>query len=448
MPERYAVGSGVRLPSQAERRFAPAFPEAAPGPHGVSPAHLQPNYPMSSPVLSHPVADTARAVSIDALRSILTLLVVAHHAVLGYFLYAPPLGAFDRNLIWGAFPVIDAARAPGVDALVLWNDSFFMALLFWVSGLFVGPSLARKGPGQFLGDRLMRLGLPFVVSAGVLAPLAYFPAYLQRAAATEAAGFVDAWLNLGRWVAGPAWFLWVLLAFSMLTAILASAAPQTFCALTRLGAWCRERPSRLVLVWTGAALAAYVPAVLFVHPMAWAGWGPFFVQTSRVGLYAVYFLFGVALGLGGGLTRDLVAPDGPMARRWALWQAVAGLVFVGFVAVVIAVAIKGSQGVFSPAWNLAAAALMAVSGVLTSVGLLAYVARRRSVESPVWASLRRNAYGIYLVHYAIVTWLQYGFLHVSLPGLAKAFIVTVAAIVLSWVLAAGLRRLPGLRAIL
>lgn len=403
---------------------------------------------MPSPELSHPTADTPRTVAIDALRSILTLLVVAHHAVLAYFLYAPPLGAFDRNLIWGAFPVIDAARAPGVDALVLWNDSFFMALLFWVSGLFVGPSLARKGPGRFLRDRLMRLGVPFVVSAGVLAPLAYYPAYLQRATATEAAGFIEAWLNLGRWVAGPAWFLWVLLAFSVLTVILRAVAPQAISALTRFGAWCRNRPSRLVLVWVGAALAAYVPVVLYVHPMAWAGWGPFFIQTSRVGLYAVYFFFGVTLGLGGGLTRDLVAPDGPMARRWMRWQAAAGLVFAGFVAVVIVVAIKGSQGVFSPAWNLAASALMAVSGVFTSVGLLAYVVRKRSVDTPLWASLSRNAYGIYLVHYAIVTWLQFGLLHVSLPGLAKAFIVTVAAIALSWGLAASLRRLPGLRAVL
>jgi surface polysaccharide O-acyltransferase-like enzyme len=261
-------------------------------------------------------------------------------------------------------------------------------------------------------------------------------------------GFVDAWLKLERWVAGPAWFLWVLAVFGGLAAVLHAAAPRALETLGRLGGWCRERPARLAAVWCAAALIAYVPLTLVVNPMAWGGWGPFFVQTSRVLLYAVYFFLGVGLGLRAGLTQDLLAPEGALARRWAWWQAAAGAVFVGFVAVVIVVAIQGSKGVLSLPWALAASALLAVSGVFTSLGLLAYAARRRSVESPVWASLRRNAFGIYLVHYAIVTWLQFAALSLPLPGLVKALLVTVTAIGLSWIVAAGLRRLPGVRRVL
>jgi peptidoglycan/LPS O-acetylase OafA/YrhL len=401
---------------------------------------------MSSPVL--PPAAAPRSAALDALRSLLTLLVVAHHAVLAYFLYLPPPGAFDARLVWGAFPVIDPARAPGVDALVLWNDSFFMALLFLLSGLFVGPSLARKGAGGFLGDRFMRLGVPFVVSAALLAPLAYLPAYLQRAAATPADGFVEAWVRLGVWPAGPAWFLWVLLAFSAAAALLAAAVPRAAAALGRAGDWCAARPARLVGVWTLLALVAYVPVVMRVNPMVWASWGPFFVQTSRIGLYAGYFLLGVALGWSGAGLRGLLASDGPLARRWVRWQVLAGVVFVGFVAAVIVSAVKASRGEFSPEWNLVASMAMAVSGVFTSLSLLAWVARKRSVENPFWASLRRNAYGIYLVHYGVVVWLQYALLRIELPGLAKALLVTVAGIGLSWALAAALRRLPGLRRVL
>ncbi len=395
-----------------------------------------------------PPAAAPRSAPLDALRSLLTLLVVAHHAVLAYFLYLPPPGAFDARLVWGAFPIIDPARAPGVDALLLWNDSFFMALLFLLAGLFTGPSLRRKGTGGFVGDRFMRLGVPFVVSAAVLAPLAYYPAYLQRAAATPADGFVEAWARLGVWPAGPAWFLWVLLAFSGIVALLHAAAPRVGDALGRLGDWCAARPARLVGVWVVLALLAYVPVVMRVNPMVWSSWGPFFVQTSRVGLYAAYFLFGVALGWRGTGLRELVAPEGPLARRWVRWQVAAGVGFVAFMAAVIVAAIKASRGQFSPEWNLAASALMAASGVLTSAGLLAWAARKRGVENALWASLRRNAYGIYLVHYAVVVWLQHALLPVAWPGLAKALVVTAAGIALSWALAAALRRLPGLRRVL
>ena len=396
----------------------------------------------------NPPSSAPRSAALDSLRSTLTLLVVAHHAVLAYFAYAPPPGAFDPTLFWSAFPIIDPARAQGVDLLVLWNDSFFMALMFLLAGLFTGPSLARKGAGGFLADRFMRLGVPFVVSAGMLAPLAYYPAFLQREDATHAAGFLDAWGKLGVWPAGPAWFLWVLLAFSALAALLHAVLPRALAALGRFGEWCSARTARLVGVWSVAALLAYVPVVLKVDYMHWASWGPFFVQSSRVLLYATYFFLGVALGWRGAGLRALVAADSPLARRWLLWQVAAGVVFVAFVVAVVVSSIKASRGEFSLAWGVAAGGLMTVSGVITSTSLLAWVARKRGVENAFWASLRRNAYGIYLVHYAVVIWLQFALLPVAWPGLAKAVIVTVAGIALSWALAAVLRRLPGVRAIL
>jgi len=395
-----------------------------------------------------PSAAAPRTAALDRLRSILTLLVIAHHAVLAYFLYAPPPGAFDGTLIWGAFPIIDSARAQGVDLLVLWNDSFFMALMFLLAGLFTGPSLARKGAGSFLCDRFARLGLPFIVSAGLLGPLAYYPAFLQRESATAATGFVDAWAKLPNWPAGPAWFLWVLLAFSAVAALLHAILPRALAVLERAGDWCRARPVRLVGVWVVAALLAYIPVALKVNDMHWASWGPFFVQTSRVLLYATYFFYGIALGGRGDGARELVASSGPLARRWILWQVAAGLVFVGFVVVVVVNAIKGSRGEFSFVWAVSAGVLMVVSGVITSTSLLAWVARKCTTENALWARLRRNAYGMYLVHYAIVVWLQYALLNTEAPGLAKAIFVTAAGIGLSWGVTAALRRLPGLRAIL
>jgi fucose 4-O-acetylase-like acetyltransferase len=48
--------------------------------------------------------------------------------------------------------------------VALFNDSFFMACMFFISGLFVRDSLARRGSANFLNRRAWRLGVPFLVS--------------------------------------------------------------------------------------------------------------------------------------------------------------------------------------------------------------------------------------------------------------------------------------------
>ncbi|HTD28116.1 MAG TPA: hypothetical protein VK660_01875 [Xanthomonadaceae bacterium] len=57
-------------------------------------------------------------------------------------------------------------------------------------------------------------------------------------------------------------------------------------------------------------------------------------------------------------------------------------------------------------------------------------------------NLSANAYGIYLLHYACVTWLQMTLLHVQLPGYTKAALVFAGAVALSWSLSAAMRQIP------
>ena len=75
-------------------------------------------------------------------------------------------------------------------------------------------------------------------------------------------------------------------------------------------------------------------------------------------------------------------------------------------------------------------------------------ARFANVPSPTFGALSRNAYGIYLVHYVFVIWLQYAFLPASVPGVVKGLVAFVAAAGLSWATTAALRRVPGVRRVL
>src|SRR3977135_1416239 len=147
-----------------------------------------------------------RNFSIARTRTFLTLVVLIHHAVIPYTYF----GHTDpRSWI-------------GFDAVVLATDSFFMAMFFLLSGLFVWPSLRHKSPGSFFRDRLLRLGLPFVIAAFTIIPAAYYALELQeRHYALEHqsnAGFVNFWwqmITVGPWPSGPLWFLWVLLSFDL-----------------------------------------------------------------------------------------------------------------------------------------------------------------------------------------------------------------------------------------
>ena len=52
-------------------------------------------------------------------------------------------------------------------------------LLFLIAGLLTPPSLDRKGPGRFVRDRLLRLGVPFAVFALLLWPLPEYVLFRQ-----------------------------------------------------------------------------------------------------------------------------------------------------------------------------------------------------------------------------------------------------------------------------
>jgi surface polysaccharide O-acyltransferase-like enzyme len=66
---------------------------------------------------------------------------------------------------------------------------------------------------------------------------------------------------------------------------------------------------------------------------------------------------------------------------------------------------------------------------------LRYATRRSSLLR----SLSEYAFGIYLVHYVFVVWLQYALLSIPRWALANATIVFVGALLLSWAMAATMR---------
>lgn len=388
-----------------------------------------------------------RNTAIDAMRAFVTLLVLAHHALIAYMPDVPrPAAAFTQPaMLWAAFPIVDSQKFGLFGLLVMINDLFFMALMFFISGLFVWRGLSAKGAGGFLRGRLLRLGVPFVLAAGLLAPLAYYPSYRVTGADPSFQAFARAWLSLPYWPSGPAWFLWVLLAFGSVAALTHRIAPRLFEGLGQFVGGADRRPGRFFLVLVTLSAAVYIPAVMLVNYGAWLHVGPFLVQTSRIGLYAVYFLAGVAVGAGG-LGRGLTDPDGALPRRWWLWPTLAVPAVIALFTIVIMA--FGAKGQPKPLWDVTGGLAFALACAALSFTVLAVFLRFVRRGSRVGDSLSANAYGMYLTHYVFVTWLQYALLDAPMNGLAKGVAVLAGVVALSWLAAMALRRAPLLGRIL
>ena len=378
------------------------------------------------------VTAAARIVAFDRARTFITMLVLLHHSVVNYTYF----GSGDRM------------RWLGFDLVVLFNDSFFMACMFLISGLFVWDSLARKGAAIYLRDRAWRLGVPFLVSIFVLMPIAYYPTFLRyHLPGTTDFNFFHFWwhtLTVGPWPSGPAWFLWVLLALDALAAAVWATAPGAINALGQLMLALRGRAMTAFAVFLLFSTVVYLPMRLVVGDGAWLepGGYPLPIQTSRIFLYAGYFFLGVGLGATD-LRTGLLAEGGEAAKRWPVWLACAA-VFYGAILFLVYAHHNWIADFNSPplSWRGSYGLAFALfSAAMTSAEVASFVRFAKSRLSLLDA-LRPSAYGIFLVHYIFIIWLQYYVYDFSLPSFVKFAIVFAGTLSLSWGLVVMLRKIP------
>jgi peptidoglycan/LPS O-acetylase OafA/YrhL len=379
-------------------------------------------------------------ISIGYLRAFVTALVVLHHAAISYAAFEPPvapsLTAPPRW--WQAFPIVDPQKWVGAATILGFNDTFFMSLMFFISGLFVWKSLQRKQIGGFMRDRSLRLGIPFVASFALLAPLAYYPAYLQIGQ-HGVGNFVHQWLSLGILPAGPAWFVWLLLAFDFVAAGLYFSTPNWAEVVGRFFGRFADKPIRFFGSLIVISAAVYIPMALKFTGLTWTQFGPFTFQTARLLHYLVYFLMGVSVGAYG-IERGILASGGKLARRWWLWSIAAIVVFLAsstFFVIILTTPLGASK-----MWQAIASLLFTMTCGTTSMAMLAVFVRFANKSRSIYDSLRNNAYGIYLLHYIFVIWLQHALLKSHMSGFSKLTVVFSTALALSWITTAALRRIP------
>lgn len=363
----------------------------------------------------------------DRLRTVLTVLVIAHHAAItyggsgGWFYREVADGGTPTSLVFTLFCSI--------------NQAFFMGLFFLLAGYFCPPALAAKGLRRFSADRLLRLGLPLLAFGLVLGPLAVALAGIQ-----QGRPFWPRWLDLmhrGVFVIGPLWFAWALLLFT--------------------GGWLLWRWLRGVArapaqsaVATPAAVPddrAWLLAALVVGAAALAirQWVP--VGENRWGLQLGYFASYLALfacGVASWPHRWLERIPPAQARRW-------GRVSLYTVPLLVATAaatgaLAGKPVDFSGGLGVAAV-VYAFWEPLVAWGLIArlLVGFQRGAQPPHpgWAWWNQRAYGAFVLHAPVLVGVSVALAGWPLPPAMKFVLALAAATLLSFALAGLLRRLPG-----
>jgi Acyltransferase family len=369
----------------------------------------------------------ARNAALDRARTFLTLVVVLHHSVIPYTYFGHT----------------DPKSWVGFDCVVLATDSFFMAMFFFLSGLFVWPGIARKAPQVFLRDRLLRLGLPFVIAAFTIIPIAYYALELQQHHEETFSAFWWKTVTDGPWPSGPIWFIWVLLAFDLTASLLYRVSPTLLDPINRVSIKGFERPAQFWLFLVAVTLVAYIPLLVYYGTNHWFEFGPFSVQASRVLLYASYFFIGAGVGAAN-FDRGVLSEDGALpSMRWH-WLIVTLIPYcLMWCMIYIKREILGNPPVLPDWYHLFYGSFFVLFSASILFAILAFFLHSKAEGHTLLDRMQADAYGMFLVHYPIVLWLQYWMFDYDWPAIVKAAVAFVLTVILSWAATAALRRIPG-----
>ncbi|WP_022719748.1 acyltransferase [Rhodopseudomonas sp. B29] len=376
-------------------------------------------------------ATTTRNGGIDALRAVMTLLVLFHHTAITY---GASGGWFYHELPAGSSP---SARL--LTLFVATNQAYFMGLFFLLAGYFTPGAIRAKGPLLYIRDRALRLGLPLLAFGLVLGPFTE-----AMALAVQGRPFTPTLLAIwhrGYFIEGPLWFAEALLIFGV-------AALVWFVVSDRLSpaAAGNRREAPFPSNATIAAAALLTAAAAFVVRFWWpvgASWHG--LQFGYFPGYVVLFVAGCAAAAPRWLER--VPPH--TAR---LWLIIALTCYWVLPAVsLLAPAVPALRGTSDGGWTWPALIYAAWEPAVACgliLALLVAFQRRFTQLTPVWRRLSERAYAIYIIHPPVLVALALAWRSVAAPAVVK-FAVTGAATCLACYLLAGLLlRVPGARRVL
>ncbi|MHC4324909.1 MAG: acyltransferase family protein [Planctomycetota bacterium] len=376
---------------------------------------------------------------IDNLRILLITLVAILHLAITYgsggswYYRDVPEGYMSIPMTWQTLTI----------------QSFSMGLFFLVSGYFTPGSYDRKGPRQFLKDRLLRLGIPILCYDYLIGPLMAYP--LMKVGALEQAGTLQFKGSYTRFLSiyysrlhigtGPLWFVEALLIFAgfyVLWRVLSKIPARSVQDSGKL-------PGNLAIAIFAFALCVVTFIVRIWLPIGWS-FEPLNFQFPFFPQYICMFIVGIAAYKRNWLAR---IPDA-MGKLWLTVAVI--LIFILFpVLFVLGGATSGDVSSFIGGFNWQSFALAAweqFTGVAMIIALLFLFRKRFNRQGNISKAMSAGAYTAYIIHAPVVVLVAIAIRNISLYPLLKFALAVLISVPLCFALANFIRQLPLARRIL
>jgi hypothetical protein len=235
----------------------------------------------------------------------------------------------------------------------------------------------------------------------------------------------------------------VLLAFDLTASQLYRLSPTLVFPINRVAQLGFSQPVRFWLLLVVVTEVAYIPLLIHYGTNHWFELGPFSVQASRVLLYASYFFIGAGVGCAN-MSTGVISPEGQLPRsRWT-WLLVTLIPYaLMWCMIYIKREILGNPPVLPWWYHLSYGTFFVLFSAAILFAILAFFLHSKAPAPNLLDRMQGEAYGMFLVHYPIVLWIQYVLFDHDWPAIVKATIAFVLTVILSWAATAALRKIPG-----
>ena len=369
-----------------------------------------------------------RTLFLDQIKAIMIALVIASHTVLLAGLSSAGVGQLIK----------DAPLFAAVNLWFVWVcNTFFMNILFLISGYLLPQSIQKQGLKQFVKNRLIRLGIPLSLSIILINNILPIGGLLVP----DSPAFDQVFTSLPLNRIGPQWFLLVLIIFN---------------AMYCLWAWLRNTKFSInqntpVPGWRSWLISAVILGIIEMGMSHFSNLWINLKETNLDGLgyqgmhlFTYGFLF--AVGCKSASHRWLERINQRLAYSW--FQA-SLLISLTFLAVMVATIVMGNNAYFlQQAWPILSAFIPFVGWGYMAI-FLTWTQHHEHIGGAWLAEAGRDGFGAYLIHMPVL----YGcFMPLYLSGVTNIWILgpsaTILAIVLSFWGSHQLRNIPAIRRII
>lgn len=368
---------------------------------------------------------TNRLLYIDNIRIFLTALVIAHHLMVIY------AGS-------GGWIHYEGHQDEITDALGNWfcsvNQSYFMGLFLFVAAYFVPGAYDRKGPGKFLVDRLVRLGIPLAVYSWVLRPLFIYFGINASPYGAFWSWYTGTYFRIYGWIGGgPLWFIEALLIFSLVYVLWRLVFKSKPVPKAKNPSF----PNNWTITLFTLCLGTASFLVRLVSPVN-DTFAPLNLQFANFAQYITLFVLGLVAYRRHWLT---VIPR----QAGKLWLGVAVFLILFYGPLAVLGGAPENPEPFLGGWHwqsLVFALWDALLCISMCIGLISLFQRRLNHQGWLARELSRSAYAAYILHEPVITILAIWAMGIAIYPLLKFALASVIMIPVCFALGSLIRRVP------